>query len=103
MRDTLRDLLSSRLQWSHRRVHSLGRTIPLHHTAHRCTCRWRTTTSANSPCMPTDKWARDVHNPADLDKLTLVAWDIHAMGVMYDCRVKVLDNGFDVRLDLVGY
>src|SRR2546422_11763795 len=68
--NTLRDPLSSRLQWCHRRVHCQERTIPPHHTAHRCTCRWRTTTSAYAPCIPTDKWARDVHNPADPDKET---------------------------------
>src|SRR6266704_7191743 len=64
-RDTLRDPLSSPLQECHRRVHCPERTIPPHHTAHRCTCRWRTTTSAYAPCIPTGKWARDVHNPAD--------------------------------------
>src|SRR5437879_6225213 len=68
--NTLRDPLSSRLQSCHRRVPPLEKTIPLHHTAHRCTCRWRTTTSAYSLCIPTDKWARGVHNPADPDRDT---------------------------------
>src|SRR5712691_7482926 len=69
-RDTLRDPLASPPQSCHRRVHCPERTIPPHHTAHRCTCRWRTTTSAYSPCIPSDKWARDVHNPADPDRET---------------------------------
>src|SRR5262249_50411729 len=69
-RDTLRDPLSLRLQWCHRRVQILERTIPPHHTAHRCTCRWRNTTSAYTPCTPADKCARDVHNPADPDRET---------------------------------
>src|SRR2546426_12552533 len=63
--DTLRDPLSSPLQGCHRRVHCPERTIPPHHSAHRCTCRWRTTSPPFSRCIPTDKWARDVHNPAD--------------------------------------
>src|SRR5712691_8712991 len=64
-RDTLRDRLSSPLQRCHRRVHSPERTTPPHHTAHRCTCRWRKTNLPSAPCTPDDKWARDVHNPAD--------------------------------------
>src|SRR6266542_4788127 len=68
--NTLRDPLSSPLQGCHRRVHCPERTIPLHHTAHRCTCRWRTTTAASSPCIPTDKWVRAVHSPADPDRET---------------------------------
>src|SRR6266446_449949 len=36
-RDTLRDLLSLRLQSCHRRVPPLEKTIPPHHTTHRCT------------------------------------------------------------------
>src|SRR6266567_3079916 len=67
---TLRAQLSSRLQWCHRRVQTLERTIPPHHSAHRCTCRWRTTTSAYAPCIPTDTWARAVHNPSDPDRET---------------------------------
>src|SRR6266498_4502810 len=69
-RYTLRDLLSSRLQSCHRRVPPLEKTIPLHHTAHRCTCRWRTTNPSSSPCTPDDKWDGDVHNPADPDRET---------------------------------
>src|SRR6266851_1241334 len=64
-RDTLRDPLSSPLQWCHRRVQPLERTIPPHHSAHRYTCRWRKTNPPPSPCTPDDKWVRDVHNPAD--------------------------------------
>src|SRR6266581_7762048 len=69
-RDTLRDRLSSPLQRCHRRVHSPERTTPPHHTAHRCTCRWRKTNLPSSPCTPDDKWARDVHNPADPNRET---------------------------------
>src|SRR5882724_9842345 len=69
-RDTLRDPLASRLQWCHRRVPPLEKTIPPHHTAHRCTCRWRTTNPPFSRCIPTDKWDGDVHNPADPDRGT---------------------------------
>jgi len=54
-RDTLRDPLSSRLQWCHRRVQTPERTIPPHHSARHCTCRWRTTTPPSSRCIPTDK------------------------------------------------
>src|SRR5712691_9642732 len=64
-RDTLRDLLASLLQSCHRRVQPLERTIPPHHSAHRCTCRWRKTNPPSSPCTPDDKWVRDVHNPVD--------------------------------------
>src|SRR5215831_20556678 len=62
--DTLRARLSSPLPGCHRRVPLLERTIPPRHTAHHYTCRWRTTNPPSSPCIPTDKWARDVHNPA---------------------------------------
>src|SRR5215510_14038954 len=69
-RDTLRDPLSSPLQSCHRRVQLLERTIPPHHSAHRCTCRSRMTSPPCSRCIPDDKWARDVHNPADPDRET---------------------------------
>jgi hypothetical protein len=41
--------------------------------------------------------------PIQIEKLTLVTWDIDALGVAYDGHIKVLDDGCDVRLDRVGY
>ncbi len=69
-RDTLRAQLALRLQGCHRRVHCLERTMPPHHSALRCTCRWRTTSPPCSRCIPADKWARAVHNLADPDRGT---------------------------------
>src|SRR5215468_5819841 len=40
---------------------------------------------------------------ATVSKLALITRDILAMGVAYDGGMKVLDDGFDLRLDLVGY
>jgi hypothetical protein len=41
--------------------------------------------------------------PIQIEELALIARDIHAKGVPYDCGIEVFHNGFDVRLDLVGY
>src|SRR5712691_10823984 len=69
-RDTLRDLLALRLQWYHRRVPPLERTTHPHHSAHRCTCRWRTTNPPFSRCIPDERRDGDVHHPADPDRGT---------------------------------
>src|SRR5262245_43412238 len=54
-RDTLRAPLSSPLQGCHRRVQLQEKTIPPHHSAHRCICRWRMTNPPSSLCIPDDK------------------------------------------------
>src|SRR5262249_10781555 len=69
-RDTLQDPLSSPLQWCHRRVQPQEKTILPHHSAHRCTCRWRMTNPPFSQCIPDDRRDGDAHNPADPDRGT---------------------------------
>src|SRR2546426_4079209 len=75
--DTLRDQLASRLPGSHRRVRHRERTIPPHRNAHRCTCRWRKTTPAYSPCIPNDKWAGGVRSLDDPNTETFLGSEAH--------------------------
>jgi hypothetical protein len=41
--------------------------------------------------------------PIQIEKLALVPRDVQAMGIPYDGGIEVLDKGFDIGLDLVGY
>src|SRR2546428_498023 len=41
--------------------------------------------------------------PIQIEELAFVPRNVQTMGVAYDGGIEVLNNGFDVHLDLVGY